>query len=381
MTDPVTGVVCPTLMAGAMGAQMLPTYNKKDDDIPWWDILRDYYLFPSDYTHIIDDLLSTTRGEMTQKRIISKHKKRPDVGYHYFYFNKKKDRWLFERYFKYVKLEKKRRDVNNEEQSYYRCYVLPGQTHVFDKMIELIFIADSNSVRVISINTSGGVPTPIHITEKYFQPRPYQKKCVDHIISEYSADKHKNYKVILSGERGTGKTLTARMVKKELERKYNTAVVKLYSDFDPSTVAVDVKSLILTQADKTSPVIIVIDEIDEMFKEVYRDKQIFDPRTLHTKNRLTFNAMMDAIANTPYTILIGTTEKKIEELYETEQYHSFMRRGRIDGFIEMDHDFNKVKFLKHDDINECKDKKYNAAQYYNLHNIEEYEVIEDKKKK
>lgn len=344
-------------MAGAFGAQFMQD-TKDKDNVPWWDYVREYYMFPSDYTHIIDDLISSPYGEMGQKEIVSEHQKKPGIGYHYFYFNKPEDRYFFERYFKYVKLQKKTKTINNELITYYRCFVLPGQNHVLDKMVHLIFVADQNSIRIISIDTSSAEPKTFYTTEKYFQPRPYQKKAVDYIIDGYEKDLHYNYKVILSGQRGTGKTLTARMLKKELEKIYPKIMIKLFADFDPSTTAVNVKKLILTEASPTSPVIIVIDEIDEMFKEVYRDKQIFDPRILHTKNRLTFNSMLDAIANTPYTILIGTTEKSIDELYQIVDYHSFMRQGRIDGFITMDYEVNNVKLLTHKDILGCTDKLY-----------------------
>jgi hypothetical protein len=355
--------VYPVLMAGAFGTQLLQN-SKDNDNIPWWDYIREYYMFPSDYTHIIDDLLSSPFGEMGQKEIVSKHQKKPAVGYHYFYYNKPEDRYIFEKYFRYVKLQKKTKTINNELVTYYRCFVLPGQDHVLDKMVHLIFVADQNSIRIISIDTSSPEPKTFYTTEKYFQSRPYQSKAVNYIIDGYEKDPHYNYKVILSGQRGTGKTLTARMLKKELEIRYPKTMVKLFADFDPSTTAVNVKKLILTEASPTSPIIIVIDEIDEMFNEVHKEKQIFDPRILHTKNRLTFNAMMDAIANTPYTILIGTTEKSIDQLYASEQNHSFMRQGRIDGFINIDYDINNVKLLTHANIDKCTDKLYSEPTSY-----------------
>jgi len=48
-------------------------------------------------------------------------------------------------------------------------------------------------------------------------------------------------------------------------------------------VGVNINNLILIEASTISPVIIIIDEIDEVFKDVYRSKENYDQRTLHTK--------------------------------------------------------------------------------------------------
>jgi hypothetical protein len=40
----------------------------------------------------------------------------------------------------------------------------------------------------------------------------------------------------------------------------------------------------------------------------------------------------------------------LEDLYRDEKYHSFMRPGRIDHFIELNRDRNKTKLVKHKDI-------------------------------
>lgn len=328
------------------------------DEIPFWDVARDYYMFPIDYTHIIDDIISSSYGEMGQQEIMSEYSRKPGIGEHYFYFNKAEDRGYFERWFRYVKMLRKTKTIGNQIITYYQCLVLPGQNGVLDKLINLIFIADSNSIRVINIDTSGVEPSLFYTTKKYFEPRPYQIIVINHIIDGYNKDPHHNYKIILSGSRGTGKTITAKMVKKALERQNQKIMVKLFSDFDPSATAVNVEKLVLKQAEPNCPVIIVIDEIDIIFEEVNKEKQIFDPRTLHTKNKLTFNAMMDAIANTPYTILIGTTEKSIEYLYTHQEYHSFIRKGRIDDFITVDFDPTKTKLVKHEHIQGYSDKIY-----------------------
>ena len=45
---------------------------------------------------------------------------------------------------------------------------------------------------------------------------------------------------------------------------------------------------------------------------------------------------MDAIGSTPYVITIFTTELSPRTLYQSEQYRSFMRPGRVDFFLKME---------------------------------------------
>lgn len=136
------------------------------------------------------------------------------------------------------------------------------------------------------------------------------------------------------------------------EKRYPSHEVHLFSDFDPTVIGVNINELILNKnvVSSITPIIIVLDEIDEIYKDVYQEKQNHDPRILHTRSRTSFNRMMDIIGSTPNVIFIGTTELPLEKLYEDKRFHSFMRIGRIDHFVEMSHDFDKTKQLKHKDI-------------------------------
>ena len=73
------------------------------------------------------------------------------------------------------------------------------------------------------------------------------------------------------------------------ERKNRSHFVKLFSGFDPTTIGVNINSIILPEADPVSPVIISIDEIDDVFKDALKPKDMFHTRTHHTNNRKTLN--------------------------------------------------------------------------------------------
>lgn len=345
--------VYPLMAAAGFGMNFLA--KSKDDDIPWWDITRDYYIFPPEFTEIIDEILTISdKGLVTQQIISGNSKKLPGLGYHYFYNTSINNLSLNDRYCGYITFEKKEKKIQTGVIPYYRCYVggifMDYQSDILFYIVKKIFKTDNNQVRVVSIDTSHNTARTLYLTVKYNRPKSFQKDVVDWIIEKFTKSSNKNIKVILSGMRGTGKSFIARCVKKEYERQFPAHFIKLFSDFDPTTIGVNAKSIILNEAQSTSPVIILIDEIDEVFKDTLKEKHNFDTRTHHTKNKQTFTAMMDAIGDTPNVIMIGTTELSPEKLYEEEKYYSYMRPGRIDKFIKLDRDVNKIEKLDHKQI-------------------------------
>ena len=118
---------------------------------------------------------------------------------------------------------------------------------------------------------------------------------------------------------------------------YKNTNFQLFDNFDPSVIGYDVNKHILQHASEKSPVILVINEIDILYHEVHEPRQYYDPRAApHIKNKLSFNNILDNIANTKYIITIFTTEKSPEELQAHHINYSFYRKGRLDFFIEMD---------------------------------------------
>lgn len=346
--------IYPLMAVAGFSSQFLSSFKDDNDNIPAWDWTHDYYVFPADYTYIIDNILASPYGLMTQKIIMSENKRIPAVGYHYYYNVKTDERTFIDTHFRYITFVKTRKTISNEVIVSYRCIVgglLAWQKEeLLASIVTKIFRTDSDTIRTISIDTSSHLIKPIYMTEKYDTPRSYQKNAANLIINSYKTNKHHNTKYIISGKRGTGKTFTARVIKKMYEKQNPSHIVKLFSDFDPTVVGVNVNNIILAEASSISPVIIVINEIDEVYKYIFSDKQIFDSRILHTKTMGSFTNMMDAINNTPYVFFIGTTELPLSELYSNPDYHSLMRFGRIDHFIEMSRTNNSAKLIKHEDI-------------------------------
>lgn len=97
----------------------------------------------------------------------------------------------------------------------------------------------------------------------------------------------------------------------------------------------NIGTMALKHASASSPVIIIINEIDIFYDKVFDEQPTYDPRTQYTKNKLTFNTMLDNLSDTKHVITIYTTEKSYEELQSIERIKSFIRHGRVDFFINM----------------------------------------------
>lgn len=347
-------------LGGQLAGQMFSKNGNNDpDEINYYDPrnwYKYYYMFPPDCTHMIDEILASPYGVMTQEIMLSQHRRAPGLGYHYYYNKKDDERGFYDNHFNYITFHKKRRTIGGAEIIQYQCItgglIVGKQDDIFNEVVAKIFRTDSNTIRVISIDMSSFSPKFTHMTEMYHQPKDYQSKAAEWIISSYENNPNNNTKYIISGTRGTGKTFTARVVKSNYLKRHPSHEVHLFSDFDPSVIGVNINDLILNKnvVSAITPVVIVLDEIDEIFKHVYQDKDNHDPRVLHTRTKTSFNRMMDVIGSTPNVIFIGTTELPLETLYEDERFHSFMRIGRIDHFIEMSQDYKKTKLVKHKDI-------------------------------
>jgi hypothetical protein len=327
--------------------QFLMNSKESLDNVPWWDCIHTYYVFPEAYTSIIDDILiNSGYGVIGQKEILSNNAVIPSLGYHYFYGVNTSN--ITNLYFR-ITFEKISRILDNSEIRYYRAYVRPYCEYIIQKAIKCIFLTSSNLIRTISIDTSQHTPKHIYTTKKYNTPNNNQLIASNSIINHY-INNDCNTKVFIYGSRGIGKTFTGRVTKKGLENKFPNMVVKLFDDFNPSSIGVNIKSMILNQAFTQTPVIVIIDEIDIIFNDVITEREMYgDSRLLHTQNKVTFNQMMDAIGDTKNVIAIFTSEKSPLELMKIHpDYKSFMRKGRIDYFINMTQ--KDAKIINHYDI-------------------------------
>ena len=306
-------------------AQIMSAFRMEGDTLDFYNY---YYAFPEEYTDAIDNILVNSRyGVVTYKMITGEKSYLPYHGKHYFYSStNKKKQTFFTRTF--ITLEKKEKDLGDRKIDVYHAYVRPYRHDVFVFFLKKLFESKQDEIQVISIDTSAYEPKMLYMKKIYHTPRPHQVGVINKIVDHYKNSKFKNTKIILSGERGAGKTSIGVMVAKEIMNKFNVQP-RIYDDFDPSAVGVNIKSFILKYASGLVPVIIIINEIDIIYDNALSENTEHDPRLKHSKNKNTLNEMFDSIANTKNVIAIYTTEKSPEYL-DREVYRSFIREGRVD---------------------------------------------------
>ncbi len=340
MPDPILTAI---LIAGASGLviSQISSLSSKDD---WYDCYHNYNEFGEEYTDIIDNILNDpNHGKMGPARIISLNKKVPGEGVHYYYRYDISDRsaWFsidsWKISFHRVGLRKVRKEINGRVSYHYVSWSSPSD-HGIDSFTELrrkIMVPKQGSIRVVSIDISSHDPSLLWLTKICKNSKPNQIFAMKKIVEKWNEENDFNVKTIIYGEKGVGKTYTAMLLKKYIDEKFPNAYVRLYDDFDPSAIGVNIKKLALSYASENSPVVLVVNEIDIIYEKVIMDNESYDPREQHTRNKQSFNNMLDTIANTKYVISIFTTEKSPEELRENKKFVSFMRKGRVDFFLQM----------------------------------------------
>tara|TARA_Y100000591_G_C21844891_1_gene708090 strand:- start:837 stop:1793 length:957 start_codon:yes stop_codon:yes gene_type:complete len=144
-------------------------------------------------------------------------------------------------------------------------------------------------------------------------------------------------RVILSG-----KTIDSTSIVKYIkECMMDDKFIQVFDNFRPDMM-IDIESMIINQASDISPVILVIEDIDEYYNMVFDHKYT----TGFVNSKGSFNNMLDRIEGTKNIITIFTTKKSISELravrIEKNNFHSFIRKGRINFFLTVGSDgFNE----------------------------------------
>lgn len=303
----------------------------------WYELrcLYNIFQFPDEYTDLIDMMLARDPKAIVHDWIMKSSNLRvPGLGAHLYYWSGCGNHL----YWHYVTFEKKL--TQNTQTYYYVCHASIGQTITFGEAIQKIFRTETGKVRTISIDTSRQAgPFPLFVDKICSgTAAPHQQVAIDHILQSWSTDVvNRNCKVFLSGERGSGKSYIARIIKQQIEAhpQFRECLVRLYDDFNPSAPGCSIKLLILQNARPYTPVILVIDEGDICFALAQEGNRADKHAVMvHTKDKKTFNDMMDAIGDTQNIIAIFTTEKTPEALYANPAWHSFMRKGRIDYFLQ-----------------------------------------------
>lgn len=314
-----------------------------------YNIFHEHYVIPIEYNNAIDNILSNNSNCSLSKRlVVAPHRYIPDIGKHT-YYAKPSDNIFDYNNLNYVVFEKKKLGKDNEITQYNvycNFFVKYFEENALDIALKNIYSHDKNMVQSISIDASQFTISTFIVNRIYKPPTFVQALIVQNIFDHYKNTLSSQF--LISGNRGVGKSYLAYVIKKEFDNKLNVDC-KLFDDVNPTTIGLNIKSKILPIASEFSPVIIVINEFDIILEKVIQEKNfVGDPRSVHTQNKLTFNQLLDDIEMTQHVIAIYTTEKSALELKQNPLYKSYMRKGRIDYFVNMNSD--NAEFIESDNL-------------------------------
>jgi len=326
-------------VAGSVTNQLLGSFKASSDKLAWYDFWNYLYVFPEEYTELINNVLMNDSRATINSYILTGHNRKvPGEGCHKFKYA------INSRWWQYITFEKKKGSDGNSY--YYLCYATRRGTSTLMGVANKVFTADNGLVRVISIDRSRQQgPFPLYLDKICGRERMHQTSAIDHILDNWGANKF-NRKVVISGPRGSGKSYIARLLKKRIDNQ--TRISRLYDDFNPMCPGLSVNLLVLQNAKSYTPVILLIDEIDISYKNATESEMTIDQfgRFGHAATKQSLNEMLDSISDTMYVLAIYTTEKTPEELYKNKEWHSFMRPGRVDFFLKMTpHSCRKIEHM------------------------------------
>ncbi len=328
--------------------------NTKEDNVftlQAWDPFSDYYKFDKQFNDMIDQLLmDPLHGWLGNKIPVSERSFMPGEGRHA-YYRKKSKYYLIDK--NYVNFYKKIKTHNGIEIVTYYCKLsliakLFKKYNAFSQLMKALFRPCINTIRITSIDTSHGDARIYVKNQIYKNPTPLQTIFADFILNYYHSEiNNNNIKVFISGKRGSQKTYMGKVVKKKLDDhplSKGEISSTLIDNFNPKDIGVNIETMFLSKATRTNPLIILINEFDIIMNYVIDpNKQCFDPRLCHARDKNSFNNFLDNIADTRYCISIFTSETPFAQLTEQhEDFKSFLRKGRIDYLVSMNLEECKV---------------------------------------
>jgi hypothetical protein len=326
----MAGTVIWSVVGSAAVGQIMKDVNDNSSG-PWYDP-RNYYKFPSEYTELIDAFLmaqlNSNRVQIGSQIQTNAARRLPGSGKHWFYDT---DKGFFgHRYITFDKVYN-----SDTKQYHYMCYVFGCFADTFKEAIRIIFKENNDIVYVITLDKSQAPSCifPLFSSKMYNGPRAHQTTA-SNIILDYYNGHRKHCNVIICGYKGTGKSYTPRVLKKLMDVRHPENMTRLYDDFDPMTAGMSYPIYVKSNISQYIPAIVVIDEIDSCFKYALENKDDRDGNFRHARDRRSMLEFMDAMGDTQYSINVMTTEKSPTELYRNSEWHSFLRPGRVDMFIE-----------------------------------------------
>eukprot|EP01032_Pedospumella_encystans_P020746 gene20746-23560_t len=326
-----SAVITAAVLTGGLGigANVMMQQAQSENPNPYWyDFVHKYVRVSDEFTRDIDNLLLLSKKtKVGTKFLFSSTLSLPDVGKHRYYSSECKFPGAF------ITLEKRSMVVGDSQAYFYLCIIFPGFTNIFREFTKDLFESIQGTAKVVSIDTS--IFPRLMSLNKICHPACLgQQQAIDAILHDYDQSPKKNIKVVIFGPVGTRKSYTARVLKKQLDTDRNIAC-RLYDDVDPSMTGVNINTMALQHATETSPVILVIDEIDVAFKRAAEGKDSHDPRIMHAKNKQTLNLMLDNVGDFRFVIAVYTTNKTRADLQALPEYETFIRDGRVDMWLHM----------------------------------------------
>jgi hypothetical protein len=157
------------------------------------------------------------------------------------------------------------------------------------------------------------------------KPNNEQQGIIDNISDFYK--NNDTCVALLCGSSGTGKSYLGFLLTLELNGN-------LYNEYNPTKNDSNF-ILITSDASKDTPTIVILDEIDILFEKIKNGIELSEKYNPCVYDKPTWNNFMDNIKLIyPYTIIILTSNLTKEEI-NAKYDESFIRKGRVDLFYEM----------------------------------------------
>jgi hypothetical protein len=164
------------------------------------------------------------------------------------------------------------------------------------------------------------------------EPRDWQIEAMESILSVYnSRSNHNNATILVTSAPGRGKSTIAMQVAKHLKTKFCMS-------FNPTDPGDSFTNLIReTRPTATTPLVILLDEVDQMLLEVHTGK-VQKHKNIHTEvtDKRGWCGMLDYVANqSRFVILIMTSNMSRSAITAMMgDDHAYLRDGRVHLCIE-----------------------------------------------
>jgi hypothetical protein len=154
-------------------------------------------------------------------------------------------------------------------------------------------------------------------------PNQMQMEIMEKTLESYHSNRNKNVIIYVYGDVGLGKSTIGYL----MAEKLGGYVV---ANFDPTTPGLIIDDVIWDQPTIYSPCVLVIDDFDISVKHTIRDKsdKSHDSAISHAENKSTLTSLMDRLRNTPYLVVLLTSNHM--SIHRESDFSAFFREKRID---------------------------------------------------